>query len=471
MKLSQIKRWAFFFMLALILWYLVAQVVSKNNIGTNLKTLPDSTVAIVQSSKQQAAEMDEKDIETMVNKAVDLAGGFDGLIKDGQVVVIKPNLVTMKDYTLPYWQGAELAPELNGTTTDWRVTKAIVKLVRKYNPHGKVYVMEGSANPTKIVMAHLKYSPKYIPGVDKFIAIEEDSGEWRDFSSPGITKVSLPNGLLHKEYYLNKKYKKADVLISVPLLKNHWQAVVTGAIKNVGIGATPANIYGISAGNIGRNNMVNHDSLDLHKWIHDFYLCRPVDFVIMDGLQGVQNGPTPCYEVSRTSDIKQDQMNMRLIIAGKDAIAVDTIESLLMSWDPLSVGYLSYLNKSGAGNLDTAAIEVVGKPVDQVRKDFKGVIPPSGGRKVTDKIGPKMKIKDVKIDHGKIFLQLSVEKETNKVEVYIDDVLYKPVITSGFEKIVLNAAAVKSSKHSIKVRAYDRFLNCTTETGIIGESN
>lgn len=78
--------------------------------------------------------------------------------------------------------------------------------------------------------------------MDEFIAIEEDSGAWRDYDSPGITKVNLPNGLLHKEYYLNKKYKEADVVISVPCLKNYWHAAITGGIKNVGIGATPANI-------------------------------------------------------------------------------------------------------------------------------------------------------------------------------------------------------------------------------------
>jgi uncharacterized protein (DUF362 family) len=469
MRLNQTKRWLFLIMLCSILGYSAWQGFSQNKPVTGLVKLAESKVAIVQSSRQKAEEIAEGDIETMVQEAVDLAGGFSGLIKDNQVVVIKPNLVTMRDYTLPYWQGVKLVPEVNGNATDWRITKAIVKLVRQYNPHGKVYVMEGSSQPTKTVMAHLKYTPEYIPGVDEFIAIEEDSGAWRDFESPGIVKVSLPNGLIHQEYYLNKKYKEADVTISVPCLKNHWHAAVSGAVKNVGIGATPANIYGISAGEVGRNNMVNHDSLDLHKWIHDFYLCRPVDFVIMDGLQGIQNGPTPCYEVSGTSDIKQDQMNMRLILAGKDAVAVDAIEALLMNWDPLSVSYLRYLNKSKAGNLDTAWIRVIGKPVHELRKDFEGVIPPSGGKKVKDKTAPILKIEDVQIEHGKVLLKLSVAKETKKVEVYIDGIFCEPVITSGYENIVLDAGVLKAGKQVIEVRAYDRFLNCSRERVEVGK--
>ena len=40
---------------------------------------------------------------------------------------------------------------------------------------------------------------------------------------------------------------------------------------------------------------------------------------------------------------------MRLILAGRDAVAVDTVEALIMNWDPQSVKYLVFLNKSGLG--------------------------------------------------------------------------------------------------------------------------
>ncbi|NLG83186.1 MAG: DUF362 domain-containing protein [Firmicutes bacterium] len=35
-------------------------------------------------------------------------------------------------------------------------------------------------------------------------------------------------------------FKEADVVIGLPCLKNHWHAAVTGGIKNLRIGATPA---------------------------------------------------------------------------------------------------------------------------------------------------------------------------------------------------------------------------------------
>lgn len=97
--------------------------------------------------------------------------------------------------------------------------------------------------------------------------------------------------MLHSSYYLNRKYYEADVLISLPTLKNHGSACITGSLKNVWIGATPGNIYGRTAENPHRGDMVNHASTDLHRCIHDWNLCKPIDFVIMDGLNGFQNEP------------------------------------------------------------------------------------------------------------------------------------------------------------------------------------
>lgn len=347
----------------------------KNTSGKSDQPLGPSVVSIIQSSAASASEISEYEIDKMVQNAVKAAGGLEGVIKDGDTVVLKPNLVAMREA-----EDSEKPPlmtEVNGISTDWRVTKAAVRLVRTMNPHGKIYVMEGSADDkTKNVMKYLKYTHEFIPGVDEFLALEEDSGAWHDYASPGLVKISLPDGLLHKEYYLNKKYAQADVLISLPVLKNHSCAVISGAIKNVGIGATPANIYGMTPDFPQRSGMVNHNNDDLHKWIRDYYLCRKVDYVIMDGLQGLQNGP-----VHRDGDIKKDQMNMRLICAGKDAVSVDTIEALIMGWDPKSVNHLRYLNEAGAGNIDISRITIAGDSIEKVRKNFEGVVPAAGGSK------------------------------------------------------------------------------------------
>ncbi|HHV58743.1 MAG TPA: hypothetical protein GXX49_00305 [Clostridiaceae bacterium] len=100
-----------------------------------------SLVAIVRSEKEQAKDITSDEIKQMVRNAVNLAGGLKDIVKDGQTVVIKPNLVQKhNDVT-----GELFAKEMNGITTDWRVTAAVVEMVRELNPNGIVYVMEGSA--------------------------------------------------------------------------------------------------------------------------------------------------------------------------------------------------------------------------------------------------------------------------------------------------------------------------------------
>ncbi len=417
-------------------------------------TLGQALVSIVQSDKAKAAEITYEEIRNMVENAINLSGGFEEVIKDNQVVVLKPNLVQMQvDST-----GQPFDKELNGATTDWRVTKAVVEIVRKYNPHGKVFVMEGSGgDPTRKTMEYLNYTHEMIPGVDEFVAIEEDSGKWQEFDSEGLVKYSLPEGLLHKEYYLNKRFLQSDVLISIPCLKTNSGTVVSGSIKNVSIGAAPANIYGVSATNPGRTKMISHKIIDgkMDKWLYDYYMCKPIDFVVMDGLQGFQNGPVPIGK----SNITGDRMNMRLIMAGKDAIAVDTIEALVMGWDPESIPYLKYLSDKGIGKLDTAKISVLGKPVDEVRKDFKIRFSNLGGVKVQDRKPPELRLNNQQVIGNNLSLDLSLGEDTTKVEVVIDDKLQLIAQKRDYRKIVLDISGYSEGEHQVKILSYDRFMN------------
>jgi uncharacterized protein (DUF362 family) len=417
-----------------------------------------SIVSVVQSGMASVEEITEAEVQHMVQQAVDLAGGLQNLIRDGQTVVLKPNLYG-KVYQV---SGEPVSPQASGVVTDWRVTRAVVQLVRQINPSGKVYVMEGSClAPTADIFQHLKYTPENIPGVDAFIPIEIDSGAWQDLSSPGLVKMDLPDGLWKTSYYLNRKYKEADVVISLPVLKNHSYAAISGSIKNVAIGASPANIYGKSATDDNRFNSIPHDRVNFHKWVHDYYRCRPVDFAVVDALQGLQNGPM-CY--TDPCDLPRDQMGMRLILAGGDALAVDAIQSLVMGWDPESIPYLKLLNQSSLGNLDTAWITVAGSPVDVVRKYFAGPAPQCGGGKVYDKQPPSLAVQNAVLEGGKLSIRLDTDEKTNKVEVYIDDQLLASAAGADFHSLALDGSQIAPGVHTLKVWAYDRFLNRAEQT-------
>ena len=125
--------------------------------GTSSKSNPEPTVAVVQSDREHADELTFDDIKSLVEEAVKSAGGLDDIISDGDVVVLKPNLVCL-------WinsTGEQLPPDVNGITTDWRVVKAASEIVRELNPNGKIYVMESSAfQVTRMAMDSLNYTKK-----------------------------------------------------------------------------------------------------------------------------------------------------------------------------------------------------------------------------------------------------------------------------------------------------------------------
>jgi len=452
---------------------------------------PKSIVGVVQSPKSNVYSLDYTDIKEMVNKAIDFAGGFENVVHDGDTVVLKPNIMCL-------WvrsTGEKLHPEANGVTTDWRVTRAVVERVRKHNPHGRVYIMESSAfQCTELAMRELKYNHDYIPGVDEFICIE-DSGGYRQWDSPMLQKVNLPEGMglypdamkanKSREFYLNKVYAKADVLISLPVLKNHTHTGITGALKCVGIGATPANIYGkLMAPNItsatakyatklgralglNREATINHAPLYLDMWIHDYFMCRPVDFVVTDGLHGLENGPD-ISGLTAAKNLQDHQMNMRLILAGRDALAVDTIHALILGMDPDKVDHLVLLSNKEVGCINPAHIRVNGQKVHEVKKPFAMTYERASRKMYSNFEPPEVEIKSASLENNELRLSLACDqRKISKVEIAVDDHLHDFTIIDGYDDIRLDLRKQRD-RHNITLYAYDRYLNCREQRVTLG---
>lgn len=412
-----------------------------------------STVTIVKSDKALATQITREEIEAMIET---VTADLGTIIKNGQTVVLKPNLVQMKvDST-----GDLLDQEVNGITTDWRITDAIVKRVRKLNPDGKVYIMEGSASgPTSEVMEYFHYTPEYIKGVDDFISLEEDCGAWQDFNAPEVVEVDLPDGLLHKSYYFNRILYEADVLISIPCLKTSSGVVVTAGIKNVSLGTPPGNLYGVAPNNPSKSKMVSHKIVDgeLDQWIYDYYCAKPIDYVIVDGLQGFQSGPVPMSQDRKETD----KMNMGVILGGKDAVAVDNICSLIVGWDPESVGYLNlFRDKQGLGRLEDILIK--GESVDDLRKYFTIKRPELGGIQITDDKGPPLSAVVQKSDGQNWQIHYETDEDAYKLEVYLDDYFYCSALALQKDTLTIEADGLSKGIHNLRIISYDRFLNSTT---------
>jgi uncharacterized protein (DUF362 family) len=319
-------------------------------------------VAMLESTQAEATDITQDEIRDLVTDAVSQAGGF-GFLKTGQTVVVKPNLLVSTSDGIR----TLLPVTVNGVTADWRVTKAVTELVRaQIGTSGKLLIMEGSTESTTQAFSRLGYTAaNFGSDVDEFIPLEGTS--CIDRTTTGLVQKATPGG---KQYWINQRYLNADAVISVACMKTHIQAGITGGVKNLGIGTTPASQYATSGCTRDQINLIPHSPIGpLSSFIADYYSLRPADFVVMDALQGIQHGPLPAWG---GGNYKTDKMNMRLILASSNAVALDTVESLVMKCDPTKVPYLTTLEAQGYGTTDIAKIMVVGKQISDVAKPFAG---------------------------------------------------------------------------------------------------
>jgi len=153
--------------------------------------------------------------------------------------------------------------------------------------------------------------------------------------------VNVPDARL-QGFALPRTWLKADVFITLPVLKTHATTVFTGALKNQW-GCIP-----------------RHDRILLHKYLHDLIAelnkLRPVTFAVMDGLVGMQGrGPINGYPI-----------NLNVLLASRDPVSLDATGMRLIGLEPTTCRHLQSGHKLGLGNLESAAIDVDG-PFSEVK--------------------------------------------------------------------------------------------------------
>lgn len=446
-------------------------------------TSQTSDVALIQSDKEHVDQLTVEDIRDMVREAVSLAGGLESIVTDGDVVVLKTNFMSATELSggmismAMDAMGDEaeserlMSPEANGISTDWRVTKAVAELVRELNPSGKIYVMEasGSGN-TELKMELLNYTHDYIPEVDEFISMDDSGINYTEDGSDDFIAVDLGEYRLYEDhtdlahtdgvYYYDKIYYEADVLISIPVLKNHQMANITGAIKNVAIGATPPSVYGGSSGNRGA---IDHSWEPLNNFIHDYYLGRPVDFVVTDGLQSIEHGPL----AMGADSLESVQKNLRVILAGSDAVAVDTIHGLITGVDIAEIDYLNDLQEHGIGIADAARINVIGNRNVFDVKDLYGypgwpytwMNPEPRHNTYDDFDAPMIQEDNITIEDDTLYVELTFDEDVVKVEVKVDGEVIFINREAGTDISFEVTDARLSDSNLIEVLCYDIYLN------------
>jgi len=280
-------------------------------------------VAVVKSPEKP----DENEIEATVRKAVGLTGGLTDVIKRGDTVIIKPNLVTAK-------------PPETGATTDPRVCKAIANMVKELG--ARPIIAESS------MIGQNTEEAIHVAGYGK---LREDDFEVINLKKKGIetVKVPVPKGKVLKEVTLPKIVVEANVIISVPKMKTHDQAEVTLAVKNM---------KGVLPDAYKRKF---HHVFGVFQSVADLLTVVKPAFSVVDGIIAM-GGLGPAFG---------DPIEMDLIIAGKDVVAVDAVTAKIMGFEPQECGCLREAAKSKVGTMDLDKIEVVGEPITRVQRRFQ----------------------------------------------------------------------------------------------------
>jgi uncharacterized protein (DUF362 family) len=260
----------------------------------------------------------------MVKKAVDLVGGIRSIVKPGQTVALKPNVVT----------GRVTGP---GVVTDKRVVEAMIRLCKEAEA-GKVLVVEGAGYFTETGKA-LELS-----GVK---AMAEAAGaEVVDVDRDRLVELKVPNPLIVDKIKVSKSFMDADVRINLPIMKTHDQLLVTLGVKNM-------------KGVIQKPMKREFHRIGVVKGIIDLNKTVPLDLTVMDAIVAME-GLGPSFG---------PKVMLNTVMASRDVWALDRVASRVMGFSMEELDYLVEAAEHGLFDPDEAP-EVVGEPLSSYTHRF-----------------------------------------------------------------------------------------------------
>jgi uncharacterized protein (DUF362 family)/NAD-dependent dihydropyrimidine dehydrogenase PreA subunit len=277
----------------------------------------------------------ENSVEDAVRLAIGLLGGIEKFIDPGVSFLVKPNLFTVKSSD-------------TGATTDPRVIMTITEMIQESN--AKPVVGEcpatGSYARPGIVFDGL--------GIEKLCKDANVEINLLDKEEP--VKVENTRGEVLKNLWFPKFALECGGIINLPKLKTHVLTGLTCAVKN---------LFGLQQGGTKAHHHVqtSNDSEKFSRLLVDIYQAiegqirlNVVDAVIaMEG-----NGPNT-----------GDPVELGLIIAGDNALAVDLVSTAVMGWDSLEVGTNFIAIERGLFPTSLENVEILGIPISKVTKTFK----------------------------------------------------------------------------------------------------
>jgi len=268
----------------------------------------------------------DQDPGRAVREAIRLIGGMSQLVKAGDRVLIKPNLVVP-------------APPERGTTTNPNVVRAVCELAVKAGAK-EVIVADSPFIYYKARDAFAK------TGVEE--AVRAVGARVAYLDEEEYTEVSVPDPMVLSRLRLPKIALDVDVTISVPKMKTHLMATVSLGIKNQ---------HGLL---LSQDKKIAHRE-DIHLKLLDILKVQKPSLVVVDGFPALE-GQGPTYG---------DPVQMNLAVAGLDTVSVDAVCSSLMGFEPMEIPMIRAAHAEKLGNADLNTITIVGEKPESVTRKFK----------------------------------------------------------------------------------------------------
>ncbi len=251
--------------------------------------------------------------DVMFEKGIAEIGGMERFVKQGDVVVVKPNI----GWDTPPERAANANPILVGKIVEHCFNVGAAKVLvfdNTCDEWTRCYKNSGIEEAVKSA------GGKMVTGKDKkmYKEVEVEKGK------------SLKSTTVH-ELILN-----SDVFINVPVLKNHGGATMSLTMKN---------LMGVVW---DRNWWHKHD---LHQCIADFASFKKPDLNIIDGYNVMKrNGPRGVSVA--------DVVNMKYQILSTDMVAADTAATKVFGVDTAKVKHIALAEELGVGTMDLASLNI-----------------------------------------------------------------------------------------------------------------
>lgn len=168
-------------------------------------------------------------------------------------------------------------------------------------------------------------------------------------SSAGkTTSIAIPRGKSLKEVQVTQDFLDYDVLIDIPIVKDHSGTNFTGTLKNyMGISG-PSNRY-FHTGSNPKSKGYYEDVPFLSQCIADLNLLRKPDLCVVDATEFVTtNGPFGPGKLKK----------MDKVVAGCDRVAVDAYLAGFLGYKGSEILMIQMASEYGLGEIDLSKLNI-----------------------------------------------------------------------------------------------------------------